>query len=164
MGQLFEKGLSIHYVICASGSAGTHSGLVAGFYGTNSNIPVIGINVSRTKETQEEIVYDLVSQIASHLGIKGEIPRQNVVCSGDYVGPGYSLPTPGMVEAVTLVAQTEAILLDPVYTGKAMAGLVDLIRKGYFKKEENVLFVHTGGSPALYAYTDSFFTNNAQDT
>jgi D-cysteine desulfhydrase len=162
LGQLFEKGLSIDYAVCASGSAGTHSGLVAGFYGTNSNIPVIGINVSRTKETQEEIVYDLVSQIASHLGIRGDIPRQAVVCFGDYVGPGYSLPTPGMVEAVTLVAQTEAILLDPVYTGKAMAGLVDLIRMGYFKKEENVLFVHTGGSPALYAYTDSFFRNNGQ--
>jgi D-cysteine desulfhydrase len=59
-----------------------------------------------------------------------------------------------MVEAVQLLARTEAILLDPVYTGKAMAGLIDLVRKGYFKKNENVLFVHTGGSPALFAYTD----------
>jgi D-cysteine desulfhydrase len=156
LAQIFEKGLRIDYVICASGSAGTHSGLVTGFYGTNSNIPVIGINVSRTKESQEEIVYDLASKITSRLGIKDHIPRKAVLCFGDYVGPGYSLPTPGMVDAVSLVAQTEAILLDPVYTGKAMAGLIDLIRKGYFKEEENVLFVHTGGSPALYAYTDSF--------
>lgn len=72
----------------------------------------------------------------------------------EYVGPGYSLPTDQMVEAVQLMARTEAILLDPVYSGKAMAGLIDLIRKGIYKKGENVLFVHTGGSPALYAYTD----------
>ncbi len=70
------------------------------------------------------------------------------------MGEGYSRPTAGMVEAVQLLARTEAILLDPVYTGKAMAGLIDLVRKGYFKKNENVLFVHTGGSPALFAYTD----------
>jgi len=158
LNQLFEKGLKIDYLACASGSAGTHSGLVTGFNGTNSNIPVIGINVSRTKEAQEEIVYDLVCKTASHLGIKGYIPRETVLCFGDYVGPGYSLPTPGMVEAVKLVARTEAILLDPVYTGKAMAGLIDLVHKGYFKKEENVLFVHTGGSPALYAYTENFFS------
>jgi D-cysteine desulfhydrase len=77
-------------------------------------------------------------------------------CFGDYVGPGYSLPTPEMTAAVKMVARTEAILLDPVYTGKAMAGLIDLARKGFFRKEENVLFLHTGGSPALYAYLDTF--------
>ena len=72
----------------------------------------------------------------------------------EYVGPGYSLPTDQMIEAVQLTARTEAILLDPVYSGKAMAGLIDLVRKGVFKKDENILFIHTGGSPALYAYTD----------
>jgi D-cysteine desulfhydrase len=92
------------------------------------------------------------------LGINGEVPRSVVECFGDYVGPGYSLPTPGMVESVKMLARTEAILLDPVYTGKAMAGLIDLVRKGYFKKEENVLFVHTGGSPALYAYLETFMS------
>lgn len=73
----------------------------------------------------------------------------------DYVGAGYSLPTDGMVEAVQMLARTEAILLDPVYTGKAMAGLIDLVRKGHFNKNDNVLFIHTGGSPALYAYMDT---------
>jgi len=87
---------------------------------------------------------------------KGGIPREDVVCFDDYVGPGYSLPTEGMVEAVKLLAQTEGILLDPVYTGKAMAGLLDLIRKGYFRKGQNVLFVHTGGSPALHPYAQYF--------
>ena len=145
-------------MVCASGSAGTHSGLLTGLYGTNSNIPVVGINVSRPKEIQEEIVYDLFRRTADYVGIKGEIPREAVLCFGDYVGPGYSLPTTEMTEAVKMVARTEAILLDPVYTGKAMAGLIDLARKEFFDKDENVLFLHTGGSPALYAYLDNFMT------
>ncbi len=154
LSQLFESGLAIDRVVCASGSTGTHAGLVTGFYGNNSQIDVVGINVSRTREEQEPLVYDLVRRTSAHLGVTSEIPEEAVVCFGDYVGPGYSLPTPEMVEAVRLVAQTEGILLDPVYTGKAMAGLIDLVRKGYFKKEEKILFVHTGGSPALYAYQD----------
>jgi D-cysteine desulfhydrase len=156
LAQTFDKGLRLDRVVCASGSAGTHAGLVTGFYGTNSDISVIGINVSRTKEAQEEIVYNLVGRTAAHLGIRGEVPRRTVLCFGDYVGPGYSLPTPEMTEAVKLVARTEAILLDPVYTGKAMAGLIDLVRNGYFDKHESVLFLHTGGSPALYAYIEDF--------
>jgi len=158
LNQIFEKGLRIHRVVCASGSAGTHAGLVTGFCGTNSNIPVIGINVSRTKEAQEELVYGLVQKTAEHVGVERKIPREAVLCFGDYVGAGYSLPTPGMIEAVKLLARTEAILLDPVYTGKTMAGMIDLVRKGYFKKDENILFVHTGGSPALYAYRETFLS------
>lgn len=152
LAQAFENGLRIDRVVCASGSAGTHAGLVTGFYGNNSNIPIVGIDVSRPKEVQEKLVYDLVRKTAEHVGIGAEIPRDAVLCFGDYVGRGYSLPTPEMAEAVRMLARTEGILLDPVYTGKAMAGLIDLSRKGFFKKDENVLFVHTGGSPALYAY------------
>ena len=152
--QTFELGLNIDALVCASGSAGTQAGLVTGFYGCNMNIPVVGINVSRAKEEQEEIVYGLVRETADHVGVKSEIPRDAVNCFGDYVGPGYSLPTPEMAEAVKLVARTEGILLDPVYTGKTMAGLIDLIRRGYFKKDSNILFVHTGGSPALYVYKE----------
>jgi len=156
LSQLFEMGLSVDHVITASGSAGTHAGLVAGFYGNNSNIPVTGINVSRTKNTQEELVYRLVTETAALAGVKTGIPQNAVMCYDDYVGPGYSVPTAGMVEAVKLLARTEGILLDPVYTGKAMAGLIDLIRKGHFKKDQKVLFIHTGGSPALFAYLDTF--------
>ncbi len=152
--QTFELGLNIDTLVCASGSAGTQAGLVTGFYGCNMNIPVVGMNVSRAKEEQEEIVYGLVRETANHVGVNFEIPRDAVNCFGDYVGPGYSLPTPEMAEAVKLVARTEGILLDPVYTGKTMAGLIDLVRQGYFKKESNILFVHTGGSPALYVYAD----------
>lgn len=152
LAQAFDKSIRIDRVICASGSTGTHAGLVVGFYGNNSGIQVIGIDVSRPKELQESMVYETARKTAQHVGIQGEIPREAVLCFGDYVGPGYSIPTPQMAEAVKLVARTEGILLDPVYTGKAMAGLIDLVRKGYFAKDENLLFVHTGGSPALYVY------------
>ncbi len=152
LAQTFDMGLNINRVVCASGSTGTHAGLVVGFFGNNSNIPVIGVNVSRKKDLQEEMVYSLVQKTAAHVGIESEIPRSSVVCFDEYVGPGYSLPTSEMAEAVKMLAQYEGILMDPVYTGKAMAGFIDLIRKGYFEKDEKLLFVHTGGSPGLYAY------------
>lgn len=150
--QAFEMGLAFDHVVCASGSAGTHAGLVTGFQATNSGIPVIGINVSRKKAEQEDIVFDLANRTAAHLGVKAKIDREAVVCFDQYVGPGYSLPTAEMAEAVRLLARLECILMDPVYTGKAMAGLIDLVRRGHFSPEEKILFVHTGGSPALYAY------------
>ena len=154
LAQGFDQGVDFDCVVCPSGSAGTHAGLVTGFYGNNSGIPVLGINVSRKKDVQEEIVYNLVKETAALAGIPGPIPREAVACFDDYVGPGYSRPTDEMTEAVNMVAKTEGILLDPVYTGKAMAGFIDLIRKNHFKKNEKILFAHTGGSPALYAYMD----------
>jgi D-cysteine desulfhydrase len=150
--QLFAKGISIDRVVTPSGSAGTHAGLVTGFYGCNMNIPIVGVAVSRDNEEQETLVYKLVERTAERLGIKAAIPREAVISNGDYWRPKYSVPNKKMVEAVNMLAKSEGILLDPVYTGKAMAGLIDLSRKGFFKKGENVLFVHTGGSPALYAY------------
>lgn len=158
LAQTFEAGLAIDNIVCASGSAGTHAGLISGFYGNNSGIPVTGINVSRKKDVQEEIVHNLARKTAELIGIPIEIPCDAVTCFDEYVGPGYSLPTEQMTKAVKMVAETEGILLDPVYTGKTMAGLIDLVRKGYFKKGENILFVHTGGSPALFAYLDYFET------
>ena len=152
LAQIFDLGIDIDRIICASGSAGTHAGLVTGFFGSNSNLPVIGINVSRPKVDQEELVYDLVQRTANHIGLPADIPAEAVVCFDEYVGPGYSLPTPEMAEAVRMLARLEGVLIDPVYTGKAMAGLIDLVRKGAFNKDQNLLFVHTGGSPALYVY------------
>ena len=156
MGQLNTMGLLIDNIIVPSGSAGTHAGMVTGIDGTNANIPVHGINVSRTKEVQEELVYALVEKTADRVGLNHSVPRDTVVCYGDYVGEGYSLPTKEMVAAVKLLARTEGILLDPVYSGKTMAGLIDLVRRGAFAKNSNLLFLHTGGSPALYAYMDTF--------
>jgi D-cysteine desulfhydrase len=150
LAQCFERGLAIDKVVCASGSAGTQAGLIVGFQGTNSQIPVIGINVSRKKEEQETSVHALVQKTAERLEINTSIPREATMCYDEYVGPGYTIPTPEMAEAVRILARTEGILLDPVYTGKTMAGLIDLVKKGVFSGNENVLFLHTGGSPALY--------------
>ncbi|MCL2123384.1 MAG: D-cysteine desulfhydrase [Desulfovibrionaceae bacterium] len=156
MEQLFREGLDIHTLIVPSGSAGTHAGIVTGMYGTHANIPVLGMSVRNEKDLQEDLVYNLACAAADLAGVKQEIPASAVTCFDDYVGPGYSLPTDSMVEAVKLLARTEGILLDPVYSGKAMAGLVDLVRKDSFPKGSRLLFLHTGGSSALYAYMDSF--------
>lgn len=154
LAQTFELGLRVDHIICASGSAGTHAGLVTGLAGNHAGIPVTGINVRRTREEQEPLVHKLAQETAAFLGLRDGVPREAITCLGDWVGPGYSLPTREMVEAVRMVARLEGILLDPVYTGKAMAGLIGLVRQGRFRKGEHVLFVHTGGSPALYAYQD----------
>ena len=150
--QLFEKQIQIDRLVVASGSTGTHAGLLAGFYGCNMNIPIVGINVSRDPKDQDPLVYDLVQKTAERVGVRQGVPREAVVTFGDYWRPKYSVPNKKMVEAVNMMAKTEGILMDPVYTGKALAGFIDLSRKGYFKKGENILFVHTGGSPVLYAY------------
>jgi D-cysteine desulfhydrase len=152
LAQTFDLGLRVDHIVCASGSAGTHAGLITGLVGNNANIPLTGINVRRTRAEQEPMVHKLAEQTAAVLGVRGGVPREAITALGDWVGPGYSLPSPEMIEAVRMLAQVEGILLDPVYTGKAMAGLIGLIRQGVFTKGQNVLFVHTGGSPALYAY------------
>lgn len=154
--QLFDMGLKIDHMIVPSGSAGTHAGMVVGIYGTSAGVPVSGINVSRPKDLQEGIVHNLAKETAKRVGMRGELPASEITCFDNYVGPGYSLPTESMIEAVKLLAQTESILLDPVYSGKAMAGLIDLVRNDHFAAGSNVLFLHTGGSPALYAYLDTF--------
>ena len=155
LAQTFDSGLRVDRIVTPSGSAGTHAGLVAGFHASPPGIPVIGIDVSRPKDVQEELVHRVAKQAAELIGVKDPVPRQAVVCFDEYVGPGYSLPTPEMAEAVRMFARLEGILLDPVYTGKAASGLIDLVRKGHFEPDENVLFLHTGGSAALYAYQDA---------
>lgn len=154
--QLFDLDLMINHMVVPSGSAGTHAGVVVGMVGNNIGIPVSGINVSRTKVDQEAIVLKLAQETAQKTGVAQSIKADDITCFDGYVGPGYSIPTPEMVEAVRLLARTEGILLDPVYSGKAMAGLIDLIRQGHFNNGDNVLFLHTGGSPALYAYLNTF--------
>ena len=152
VGQLNDRGLKVDHLVTATGSAGTQAGLVSGIEGTRSGIPVLGICVGIEKKLQEEKVFDLVKRTNELLDIAGSVDRDAVVANGDYVGPGYGKPTEGMIEAVQLLAREEGILLDPVYSGKGMAGLIDLIRKGHFRKSENVVFLHTGGSTALFAY------------
>lgn len=153
--QTFGIGLKLDHVVCASGSGGTHSGLVAGFVGNNSAIPVLGISVRAKSEPQELKLAGIAGDIAKLLELPAPARREAFEVLDDYVGDGYSLPTDAMVEAVQLFAQLEGVLLDPVYTGKAAAGLIDQVRKGTFAPGSNVLFIHTGGAPALYAYQET---------
>ena len=150
--QLFDQGVRIDRVVVGSGSSGTHGGLVAGFLGNRIGTPIVGIGVSRDPVDQDPLVHKEAQAVADLLGLDMTVPRDAVLTFGDYWRPKYSVPNAKMVEAVQMLARTEAILLDPVYTGKVMAGLIDLSRKGYFRKGENVLFLHTGGATALHAY------------
>ena len=154
--QANDSGLRIDYLVHATGSTGTQAGLLAGLEGANTGIPVLGISVRQPKARQEEAVYALAQATADHIGVKGGIARARVVAYADYVGEGYGVPTPAMVEAVALTARCEGILLDPVYSGKGMAGLIDLVRKGFFRRDDNVVFLHTGGAAALFAYSNLF--------
>jgi D-cysteine desulfhydrase len=154
MGQLFDASLAIDHIVCASGSAGTHAGLLAGLVALDAAIPVTGVSVRRPRVEQESLVRSLTKDCADVLGTASPT-RRDVAVLDDWVGPGYSLPSPEMVEAVRMTAALEGVLLDPVYTGKAMAGLIALARDGRWRAGEKVLFLHTGGAPALYVYQDA---------
>jgi D-cysteine desulfhydrase len=154
LAQSFDSGIRFDAIVVGSGSSGTHGGLVAGLFGANARIPVIGIGVSRDPGEQEPLVWREAQATAELLGLRGEIPREAVRCIGGYWQPKYSLPNRRMVEAVQLLARLEAVPLDPTYTGKAMAGLIGRVRAGEFKAADNVLFIHTGGLPSLFASTE----------
>ncbi len=154
LAQANEIGLRIDRLVHATGSAGTQAGLVAGLVALNSGIRVLGIGVRNPRDRQEAAVHKLAEATAQKLGAP-PVPRDAVEANCDYVGEGYGIPTRGMEEAVIMLARTEGIFLDPVYSGKGMAGLIDLIRKGQFAKDENVVFLHTGGQAGLFAYQDA---------
>jgi L-cysteate sulfo-lyase len=153
MQQADEMGLRIDRIVTATGSAGTHAGLVVGLEGMNAQVPVLGIGVRLPRERQEENVFRLAQATADYVGMKAAIPREAIVANCDYVGDGYGIPTAGMGEAVAMFAQEEGILLDPVYSGKAAAGMIDLIRTGRLPAGETIVFLHTGGAVGLFGYT-----------
>ena len=150
--QCFDQGVSFDRVVVGSGSSGTHGGLLAGFLGNHIQVPIVGVGVSRDPADQEPLVHREAQAVLDLIGIPMTVPREAVVSVGGYWQPKYSIPNDKMVEAVQLLARTEGILLDPVYTGKIMAGLIGLARQGFFKPRERVLFLHTGGLPSLHAY------------
>ncbi|WP_121066529.1 D-cysteine desulfhydrase [Chachezhania antarctica] len=154
--QANEMGLKIARVLHATGSAGTQAGLVTGLRALNSGIPLLGIGVRAPKEKQEANVFALAQATAEKLGCPGVVSRDDVVANTDYVGEGYGIPNAGTIEAIEIFARYEAILLDPVYSGKGAAGLIDLVRKGTFDGAENIVFLHTGGSAGLFGYRSTF--------
>ncbi len=126
---------------------------MAGLCATNANIPVLGIGVNAPQEVQVPRVFDLACATAELIGAPGCVREQDVVANCDYIGEGYGIPTEGMKEALLMLARLEGLLFDPVYSGKGLAGMIDLIRQGQFQGE-NVVFLHTGGSAALFGYLD----------
>lgn len=154
--QMRALNLAPDVIVTACGTAGTQTGLILGsLLFAQGQIQVVGISVSAKAETLRERIRHNLEEALRFLGLNLAIPEEAIEVHDGYVGPGYALPTPGMKRAVELLARTEGILLDPVYTGKAMAGLLDLLGKGAFKSAENVVFLHTGGVPALFADTQA---------
>ena len=152
--QLNERQLAVDCVVHATGSAGTQAGLVAGLQAMHAGIGVLGIGVNAAREAQEEKVYQLALETADYIGAGGCVQRADVVANCDYVGAAYGVPTQGMRAALLLLARLEGVLFDPVYSGKGLAGLIDLIDKGTFKAGQNIVFVHTGGSAGLFGYLE----------
>jgi L-cysteate sulfo-lyase len=131
--QFEQQQLDVSAIVTATGSAGTQAGLAVGLKAMNSDIALLGIGVSAPREVQEQKVFDLACETAEFIGKPGIVRR---------------------TDAVTMLASLEGLLFDPVYSGKALAGMIDLLRKGRFETGETIVFLHTGGSPALYAYAD----------
>lgn len=149
--QADELDLPIDRIVTATGSAGTHAGLVAGLAVMGADIPVLGIGVRAPKAKQEANVLKLARETAILLGRPDAVTADMVVADCDYVGEGYGLIDAAVIEALKLAARTDGIILDPVYSGKAMKGLIALARTGMFKGE-TVVFLHTGGAQGLFGY------------
>lgn len=156
--QLLEQDLHLDRIVLGSGSSGTHGGMVAGFLANSIEIPIVGVGVSRDPEDQAPLVQREAQAVCDLLELDTVVPKHKVQCVGGYWQPKYSLPNAAMIEAVQLLARTEGILLDPVYTGKIMAGMIGMIRNGSIQQNERILFLHTGGAPSLFAYEDVLLT------
>ncbi|MBC7339057.1 MAG: D-cysteine desulfhydrase family protein [Firmicutes bacterium] len=153
LAQASDAGVVVHRVYVATGSGGTQAGLVLGARVLDPSLRVTGVSVSRSAEESRSRVAELATGAASLLGLPVRVEAARVEVLDGYVGPGYGVPTPGCLEAIRLLAREEGVLLDPVYTGKAMACLLDHLRRGVIGEGENVVFWHTGGAPALFAYS-----------
>lgn len=151
-GQFSAQGIAPSRVFVAIGSGSTYGGLVLGSMNVDPSFEVVGISVSRKSDYLGVKVSQLTSDAIGLLGLHKAPAAGDLTTYDQYIGDGYGALTEGAAEAIRLVAETEGVFLDPVYTGKCMAALIDLIRKGVIGKEETVVFVHTGGSPALFAY------------
>ena len=152
MGQLTAQNLNVDFIVHATGSGGTQAGLILGSHLYGFRGTVFGVSVSRAAEDMSMQVAALATATAAHLGLEPCSLAERVNVNDDYLGGGYGVMGETEREAIQLVAQKEGILLDPVYTGRAMGGLIDLIRWGAFTRQHTILFWHTGGQPALWAY------------
>jgi len=159
--QWLEQSLHFDQIIVGSGSSGTHGGLLAGFLGNHIHVPIIGIGVSRDPQDQTPLVHREAQAVLDLLQVNMTVPLAAVQCVGGYWQPKYSLPNAAMIEAVQMLARTEGLLLDPVYTGKTMAGLIGMARQGVFAAGQKLLFLHTGGLPSVFVYQDELTGDRA---
>ena len=158
MGELMQQveaaRLNLDFIIVASSSGGTQAGMTLGAEVYDFRGRVLGISIDNSAETLTTQVAALATATATHLGLGLINIADRIEVNDEYSEPGYGVLTPVEKEAIEIVAQKEGILLDPVYTGRAMAGLIDLIRWGAFTRRQRILFWHTGGFPTLFAYAD----------
>lgn len=160
--QAQAAGFKVTHVVVATGGGGTQAGLVVGAKAVAPEVEVVGITVSRDKGASQRRVGEIAQQTASALGLAITITPEEMIVFDDYLGEGYGVLTQEVADAIHLVAKKEGLLLDPVYTGKAMAGLLDLVKKGYFEKDDGVVFLHTGGTPGLFVYEDQLLERLGQ--
>jgi L-cysteate sulfo-lyase len=151
MKELMEQNVHADWIVFATSSGGTHAGLMLGqrLFGYKGKL--LGISIDESEEWLKTHVLELASSASEKLGTRIEFTAAEVLANADYCAAGYGVLTEPEREAIHLFAKHEGLLLDPVYTGRAVAGMIDLIRQKFFKKEETVLFLHTGGQPALFA-------------
>jgi L-cysteate sulfo-lyase len=150
--QLEAQDIEAQYVVLANGGGGTQAGLVLGAKYLRAGFQVMGIPVLNRKDAAVAATLENIEAVSEFLGLGVKVSPDELEIDDAYLGQGYGIPTPECIEANRFVAQTEAIFLDPVYTGKAMAGVIDLVKKGRFKSTDTIVFVHTGGIPAVFAY------------
>ena len=149
--QADKQALRIDYIVNAVGSGGTSAGFEVGVRLAKKNSRIVGISVDAEKSVFKQDIARIAQDCASLLKVDLNILPEDVIVFDKYIGEeGYGKPSRQGIEAIKLVAETEGIILDPVYSGKAMAGLIDLVKKGYFKDGSNIVFLHTGGTPALF--------------
>ncbi len=148
-----ETGQIFDWLVMGTGSTGTQAGLVAGFHALGHDLPVMGVSVRQPKERQINAVHALTQKTLEKLGAEN-IAKEKILVDDGYVGEGYGIPAESTLEAIHLTARQEGILLDPVYSAKGMAGLIGMVRNGFLKPTDNVLFLHTGGATALFAYQE----------
>jgi 1-aminocyclopropane-1-carboxylate deaminase/D-cysteine desulfhydrase-like pyridoxal-dependent ACC family enzyme len=150
MEQAGAIGLEVDYVIHASGSGGTQAGLAVGAKALSDNAKILGVSVAEERSTYTDYVLDIAKDTVKALDMKCEVEMEDIVVFDEYLGEGYGEVNREVAEAIRFMSIKEGIFLDPVYTGKAMVALMDLVKKGYFQKENKVVFFHTGGTAALF--------------
>ncbi|MEO1190018.1 MAG: D-cysteine desulfhydrase [Pseudomonadota bacterium] len=154
LAQSEAMGVKFDLVVHATGSGGTQAGLVAGMASRKNGIPILGFGVDRPQSVQHAHVFEHALETLRMIDPSACIGNGNIHVDCGYIGGGYGVPTDGMVEAVMLGARLEGLLFDPVYTGKALAGMIGNLRAGNFAGMKDILFIHTGGAASLFAYPE----------